>query len=240
MAIHHISRRVNRLSARLERRRSSHPAPRLSGGGPWICTWQCELCVWPDLTRFSNQMLRYQRRPEGLVHGLPAHRAMQDAYVTAHHLRELSNSASIERFLQSSTEPGLLRRVPFRPDRGESWDRLRMDALQDYLRDRNADLRFDAQTELARRGEDGQANTDKPAPFRKHVELLCYSVLLIPVICRQRQNMRAFAYQAMAARRHCWHSSCSDGCLARKNARNKWAYQMKRRPRKPFASRKTG
>jgi exodeoxyribonuclease X len=32
--------------------------PRLAGGLPWICTWKCALRVWPDLTRFSNQMLR--------------------------------------------------------------------------------------------------------------------------------------------------------------------------------------
>ncbi|WP_246697850.1 exonuclease domain-containing protein [Rhizobium sp. G21] len=139
--------------------------PRLSGGAPWICTWKCALRVWPDLTRFSNQMLRYQRRPEGLVHelGLPAHRAMPDAYVTAHHLRDLLNTASIEQLLQWSTEPGLLPRVPSGPDRGKSWDRLGTDALQDYLRDRDADIRFSAQSELARRGENGEADADKPA-----------------------------------------------------------------------------
>jgi hypothetical protein len=37
-----------------------------------------------ELPRFSNKMLRYERMPEGLVHeiGLPARRAMTDAYVT--------------------------------------------------------------------------------------------------------------------------------------------------------------
>ena len=51
--------------------------PALSGGVEWICTWKCALRLWPTLSRFSNQMLRYLRRPEGLVHqrGLPAHRA---------------------------------------------------------------------------------------------------------------------------------------------------------------------
>lgn len=52
--------------------------PGLSGGAEWVCTWKCALRLWPDLPRFSNQMLRYQRRPEGLDHalGLPAHRAL--------------------------------------------------------------------------------------------------------------------------------------------------------------------
>ena len=43
--------------------------PRLTGGAPWICTWKSALRVWPQLSGFSNQMLRYQRMPEGLVHG---------------------------------------------------------------------------------------------------------------------------------------------------------------------------
>jgi exodeoxyribonuclease X len=37
--------------------------PSLTGGADWICTWKCALRVWPELTRFSNQMLRYVRRP---------------------------------------------------------------------------------------------------------------------------------------------------------------------------------
>ena len=40
-----------------------HCTPRLSGGKQWICTWKCALRVWPELPRFSNQMLRYQRMP---------------------------------------------------------------------------------------------------------------------------------------------------------------------------------
>ena len=139
--------------------------PRLAGGAAWICTWKCALRVWPELPRFSNQMLRYQRRPEGLGHeiGLPAHRAMPDAYVTAHHLRDLLNAASIEQLLQWSSEPGLLPRVPSGPDRGKSWDRLGVESLQDYRRDRDADIRFSAQIELERRGATETFNADAPA-----------------------------------------------------------------------------
>ena len=129
--------------------------PRLTGGAPWICTWKCALRVWPELPRFSNQMLRYPRMPEGLVHeiGLPAHRAMPDAYVTAHHLRDLLNAASLEMLLEWSAEPGLLPRVPAGPDRGKGWDRLSIPALTDFLEDRDPDIRFSARTELNRRGE---------------------------------------------------------------------------------------
>ena len=139
--------------------------PRLTGGLPWICTWKCSLRVWPELPRFSNQMLRYLRMPEGLVHeiGLPAHRAMPDAYVTAHHLRDLLNEASLEELLAWSSEPGLLPRVPSGADRGKTWDRISEDALRDLAEDRDIDIRFSARTELTRRGEQPQpAAVDPP------------------------------------------------------------------------------
>jgi exodeoxyribonuclease X len=129
--------------------------PRLTGGLPWICTWKCALRTWPELSSFSNQRLRYERMPEGLIHeaGLPAHRAMPDAYVTAHHLRDMLNEKSVEQLLAWSCEPGLLPRIPSGPDRGKAWDRLSTDELRHYSKDRNVDVRFTAQTELARRSE---------------------------------------------------------------------------------------
>ncbi|MDK4731512.1 exonuclease domain-containing protein [Rhizobium sp. CNPSo 3490] len=139
--------------------------PRLAAGTPWICTWKCALRVWPELPRFSNQMLRYLRRPEGLIHeiGLPAHRAMPDAYVTAHHLRDELNAASLDELLLWSSQPGLLPRVPAGPDRGKSWDRLSTEALIAFLSDRDTDVRFSAETELRRRGETETRRSDTPA-----------------------------------------------------------------------------
>lgn len=139
--------------------------PKLSGGASWICTWKCALRIWPELLRFSNQMLRYQRRPEGLVHeiGLPAHRAMPDAYVTAHHLRDALNAASLEALLSWSAEPGLLPRVPAGPERGKTWDRLATETLTSFLSDRDMDVRFSAQTALLRRGEREPPNEAIPA-----------------------------------------------------------------------------
>jgi exodeoxyribonuclease X len=80
--------------------------PRFTGGSPWICTWKCALRLWPRLSGFSNQMLRYQRMPEGMIRelGLPAHRALPDAYVTAHHLRDMLNEVSLEQLLAWSSE----------------------------------------------------------------------------------------------------------------------------------------
>ncbi|MBU1376105.1 MAG: DNA polymerase III subunit epsilon [Alphaproteobacteria bacterium] len=129
--------------------------PALTGSAAWICTWKCALRVWPHLPRFSNQMLRYQRHPEGLVHalGLPAHRALPDAYVTAHHLRDLLNAASLEELLAWSREPGLLPRVPAGEHRGKPWTDLPDAALRTLAADRDQDVRFSAATELRRRGD---------------------------------------------------------------------------------------
>lgn len=139
--------------------------PRFTGGTPWICTWKCAMRVWPQLPRFSNQMLRYQRMPEGLLHevGLPAHRAMPDAYVTAHHLRDMLNETSLEDCLAWSKEPGLLPRVPAGPDRGKPWDGIPVETLKAFIADRDADVRFSAESELARRYQDKPSQDEEPA-----------------------------------------------------------------------------
>lgn len=128
--------------------------PRLAGDIPWICTWKCALRVWPHLASFSNQMLRYQRRPEGLIRdlGLPAHRAMPDAYVTAHHLRDMLNETGLEQLISWSMEPGLLPRVRNGIYKGANWSQLTAEALADLAKDRDINVRFSAATELRRRG----------------------------------------------------------------------------------------
>jgi exodeoxyribonuclease X len=142
--------------------------PRLTGGADWICTWKGALRLWPELPRFSNQMLRYLRRPQGLVHdrGLPAHRAFPDAYVTAHHLRDQLNQASLEDLLRWSREPGLLPRVPSGPLRGRAWSVLSASNLEVLARDRDLDVRFSAGVERERRGEAKRAEPAKTPPGR--------------------------------------------------------------------------
>lgn len=139
--------------------------PALAGGAAWICTWKCALRLWPHLASFSNQMLRYQRRPEGLVHalGLPAHRALPDAYVTAHHLRDMLNEASLEQLLAWSAEPGLLPRAPRGPERGKAWPQVGEEALRALAQDRDPDVRFSAETEQRRRGEAAPLEAVEPA-----------------------------------------------------------------------------
>lgn len=139
--------------------------PRLPGGARWICTWKCALRLWPEMPGFSNQILRYARMPEGLDRdmGLPAHRALPDAYVTAHHLRDMLNMVSVEQLLSWSDDPGLLPRVPAGPDRGKAWARLTDAALSEFTGDRDENVSFSAQTELDRRKPTGAAAELSPS-----------------------------------------------------------------------------
>lgn len=127
--------------------------PQLSGGARWICTWKCALRLWPGSPGFSNQVLRYWRLPQGLDRdvGLPVHRAMPDAYVTAHHLRDMLAAASIEQLLEWSDLPGLLPRVPAGTFRGRRWDELDDGTLKRFASDREEDVRYSAETEIRRR-----------------------------------------------------------------------------------------
>lgn len=136
--------------------------PSLSGGARWICTWKCALRLWPDSPGFSNQVLRYWRRPEGLdrATGLPVHRALPDAYVTAHHLRDMLNLVEPEQLLRWSDEPGLLPRVPAGPERGRYWAELDNAALRRFAGDRDEDVRFSADQALQARGIEPAISND--------------------------------------------------------------------------------
>ncbi len=131
--------------------------PGLSGRARWICTWKCALRLWPDAPTHSNQGLRYWRHPPGLdrATGLPAHRAGPDAYVTAHHLRDMLAFVSVEQLLTWSAQPALLVRVPAGALRGRRWEELNEAQLDRVLSGewgQNQDMLFTARSERARRG----------------------------------------------------------------------------------------
>ncbi len=130
--------------------------PALSGRARWICTYKCALRIWPDAPSHSNQGLRYWRRPAGLdrATGLPAHRAGPDAYVTAHHLRDMLAVADVAQLLVWSDLPALLVRVPNGPMRGRRWEQLNEAQLASILAGesgQNQDMLYTAKEELARR-----------------------------------------------------------------------------------------
>lgn len=105
------------------------------GGGefPWICTLQCARHLFPDAPGHSNQVLRYwlgidsEFDPEL---AMPPHRAGPDTLVTAHILLRLIFASSVERLVQLTTEPVVLRNVTFGKYRGSKWADLPRDYLQ--------------------------------------------------------------------------------------------------------------
>ncbi len=136
---------------------------------PWICTWKCALRLWPDEASHSNQALRYSRKPAGLdrVKAYPAHRAGQDAYVTAHHLRDMLNGgATVEQLIQWSSEPAALVRIGFGKHRGMAWGDVPMDYLQWVIRqaDMDEDTLFTARREMSKRmaAKNRQTHLDLP------------------------------------------------------------------------------
>ena len=101
--------------------------------------------------------------PDGLdrAAGLPAHRAGPDAYVTAHHLRDMLALADLQTLLAWSAEPALLVRVPFGPFRGRRWDELDDASLEQVVAGGNADVAFTRREEMARRS--GKPKEEKQA-----------------------------------------------------------------------------
>jgi len=81
-----------------------------------------------------------------------AHRALPDAYVTAHLSREIIKHASMEDLIRWTNEPVLLPRVTFGKHRGQSWADVPPDYLQWVLRqqDMNEDVVHTARHHLAK------------------------------------------------------------------------------------------
>ena len=91
-------------------------------GRPIICTHKGALRVWPDAPDHKNQTLRYWRNlPVDRLRAFPPHRALRDAYVTAHILRDLLNGASVDELISWSNQPALLPKVNFGKHRGLKW-----------------------------------------------------------------------------------------------------------------------
>ena len=136
-------------------------------GVRWICTWKSALRLFPGSPSFSNQVLRYWRKPEGLDRetGLPVHRAFPDAYVSAHHLRDMLALADVDTLVEWEGQPGLLPRVPRGPERGTYWHELSEDRLAAYARDRDEDVRYSAANEQQRRRV-GAAPPESGAPVQ--------------------------------------------------------------------------
>lgn len=115
--------------------------------GEWVCSWRCAQTAWPALDSYSNHAVRYAVpeieaavRRSGLRKTQPAHRALPDAWVTAHVALALLDEMSVEELLEVTAAPILLRTVRFGKHRGEAWADVPRDYLQWILR---KDAEFD-------------------------------------------------------------------------------------------------
>lgn len=128
--------------------------PDLLGNLPLICTYKAAVHIWPEAPRHTNQVLRYWLDLD-VDRSIAdrTHRAMPDAYVTAHLLREMLKHASTEDLIRWSNEPVLLPKVTFGKHRGQKWDAVPDDYLQWILRqqDMNEDVVHTARHYLAER-----------------------------------------------------------------------------------------
>lgn len=104
-------------------------------GRAWIDTYKCALVVWPDAPAHSNQTLRYwldlDHSPDfDRAKAMPPHRALPDAYVTAHVLIRLLKERNSADLVQISAEPALLRKIGFGKHKGTLFSEAPADYLQ--------------------------------------------------------------------------------------------------------------
>lgn len=98
---------------------------------PVICTWRCALHLWPEAPSHSNQVLRYWRDLEPVIRtGLPPHRALPDAAVTAAIVQDMLRTHTLEQLIELTTQPVVLYRCGFGKHRGELWSDVPKDYLQ--------------------------------------------------------------------------------------------------------------
>lgn len=120
-------------------------------GRRWICTMKCARVVWPDAPGFGNQVLRYWLGVDGLYQfnpqlADPPHRALPDAYVTAHILASLLCEKTVEELVEISKWPALHTRFNFGKHKGKRFDEAPQDYLE-WIRDKSEldeDTKFSA------------------------------------------------------------------------------------------------
>jgi exodeoxyribonuclease X len=98
----------------------------------WIDTLQCARHVWPDAPDHRNQTLRYWLGVDLPRDG--AHRALEDAMVTAHILARLLAERTVDELLALTMTPVLLRKVDFGKHHGQLWTEVPTDYLFWVLR----------------------------------------------------------------------------------------------------------
>lgn len=98
--------------------------------GRSICTWRCAMHLWPDAPGYSNSVLRYflnldcERLLKRFATGLPPHRALPDALVTAALLLLMLDTHILPHLLRLTAQPVILRACRFGKHRGKSFEEI--------------------------------------------------------------------------------------------------------------------
>lgn len=125
---------------------------------PWICTYKAALRIWPDCPSHSNECLRYYLGLGGGRQEKQApHSAAHDVLVTAQILQRLMHETSLENLIRWTDEPAMLPRCPIGSWRNHPWSEVEYSFLEWIIykaRDMREDIRFCAQTEIARRKDE--------------------------------------------------------------------------------------
>lgn len=154
MAIHHILDRQVADAPSLEEAIAQHVTPlgefvpaahnaefdsrfiKLPASGNWVCTWRCAKHLYPNLTSYSNQALRYAlnlfKEPEAKA--MPPHRARADVWISAHLALRMLADKTVKELSRLTSEPILLKTVGFGKHRGEEWSKVPRDYLRWIMR----------------------------------------------------------------------------------------------------------
>lgn len=123
-------------------------------GRAWIDTYKVARVVWPDAPTHSNQGLRYWLELDlDPVLASPPHRALPDAYVTAHLLARLLDHKTPEEMITISRYPALLKVMNFGKHKGMTFEAAPIDYLE-WIRDKSdmdEDTKFSARYWIQKR-----------------------------------------------------------------------------------------
>lgn len=109
---------------------------------PWICTWRCSRQIWPDAPGHSNQALRYYLGLNDKLYSsvgraimkAPPHRALPDAWVTAHILQLMLETYTPDDLVTMTSQPILMKKIVFGQYRGKEWTEVPKDYLRWIIR----------------------------------------------------------------------------------------------------------
>lgn len=123
-------------------------------GRRWIDTYKVARVVWPDAPGHSNQCLRYWLDlPVDPKLASPPHRALPDAYVTAHILCRLMQEKTIDEMVAISLWPALLKVMNFGKHKGTTFEAAPLDYLEWIYEksDMDEDTKFSARYWIRKR-----------------------------------------------------------------------------------------